>query len=116
MPIPGDNGKPELEKRQQDERLTRLHALMAFTPEDGELTRDVLRRIAASDNEKEARLASERIRDELGLTRVVKPTEQTHIHVTVEPFMAELAQRVRTVSSTRQPEPPRLPPSSRADT
>jgi hypothetical protein len=104
------------EKRDADARTARLLQSFAFTPEDGELTRAVLRRIAASDNEKEARLASERIRDELGLTRVVKPTEQTHIHVTVEPFMAELAQRVRTVSNTRQLEPPRLPPSSQTST
>lgn len=83
---------------------TRLQ-LAQFGLEDSIESRDVLRRIMRSDNEKEARLAAERVRDELGMTRVVKPTEQARIIVTVDPRYEAMLEQHRASPKRIQQHP-----------
>jgi len=70
-------------------------AELGFKPEHVKRAGEVLVQLLESTNEKESRLAAERIRDEAGLTRVVTPTEQHHLHVSISPEVLALAQQHR---------------------
>jgi len=75
------------EKRQGDvtgqRMLARTVAAMAFPDSAVKKAGEVLVELLDCDDPKERRLSAERIRDERGLTRVVKPTEHAVVHFTV---------------------------------
>lgn len=64
---------------------------------------NVLAQLLDCDDAKERRLAAERIRDERGLTRIVKPTEQHYLHVSIDPAILELAAQHRRLPQTLRP-------------
>lgn len=68
----------------------------------------VLEQLLDCPDPKERRLSAERIRDERGLTRVVKPTEHAHLHVTLEPWVGELASQHRKPTNSLEHRAPRV--------
>jgi len=98
--------------------LARTREALAFPDETVKRAGDVLTALLDCDDAKERRLAAERIRDERGLTRVVKPTEHAHLHVTLEPWVGELASQHRKPASSVEHRAPRVSfpmPASRVD-
>jgi len=97
------------EKRVVDVTGARMLALtrdaLAFKDEHVEKAGAVLVNLLDCDDAKERRLAAERIRDERGLTRLVKPTEHAHLHVTLEPWVAELSSQRRLAGAKRVEQP-----------
>jgi hypothetical protein len=88
--------------------LQRTREAMAFPDAAVKRAGDVLVGLLDSDNEKERRLAAERIRDERGLTRVVKPTEHAQLVVILrKPWEADanVIEQPPTRASFPLPEP-----------
>ena len=98
-------------KRQRGEKwptgeamLARTVAELGFKDADVKRAGEVLVQLLESTNEKEARLAAERIRDERGLTRIAAPTEQHKLVVTFDASVLALAQQHRPAAKNITPQ------------
>jgi hypothetical protein len=89
-------GRKAGEKWPTGERMLAMtRELLAFPDATVQKAGEVLTELLDCEDPKERRLAAERIRDERGLTRIVKPTEQHHLHVSIDPSILALAQQHR---------------------
>lgn len=70
--------RQRIEAAERQRAADRLQRLAAFTEDDATTSQAVLRRIMLKGNDKDARLAAERVRDELGLTRQGQTSQHQH--------------------------------------
>lgn len=80
--------------------LAKTRELLAFPDATVRKAGEVLEQLLDCDDPKERRLSAERIRDERGLTRIVKPTEQHHLHVSIDPSILALAAQHRPATKS----------------